>query len=449
MTHEFDAVVVGSGSAGTAAALGLRARGRSVAVVDERPFGGTCVLRGCDPKKVLVAAARLVDDGQRYAALGIADVPALRWSALMRFKRTFTDPMPAKREQEYRDAGVVAMHGRATFADERTLRVGDDLVRAGHVVIAAGADPSHVVRGDEALLTSEQFLELEEMPPSLLFVGGGYIAFELAHVAARAGARATILHRGSMPLEGFDPDVVTRLVDVTRKVGIDVRLETEVLSVSREREGIVVHARAGADERTFEAAAGVLAAGRAPALEHLALDVAGVARTKRGVAVNEYLQSTTNPRVYAAGDAADGGGLPLTPVAGYEGELVAQNVAEGNRARVEMAGLASIVYTMPPLGTTGLSESRARESGREIDVRRGDMTDWYSTRHVAGRSAYYKVVLERGSRRILGASVLGPHAEEQINVLSLAIRQGLRAQDVTATLFGYPTGSSDFEYLLG
>lgn len=444
MTQEFDAVVVGSGSAGTAAATGLRARGRTVAIVDERPFGGTCVLRGCDPKKVLVAAARAIDDAERYAALGITGVPPLHWPALMRYKRTFTDPIPQQRESEYRDAGVVAMHGRATFTDDRTLRVGDDVLRAEHVVIASGAEPVHVAQGDDILATSEQFLDFDEMPPSLFFIGGGYIAFELAHVAARAGARATILHRGATPLEGFDPEVVVQLVAATRAAGIDVQLGTEVLSVGRTAIGVAARVRTAAGERTVEAAAGVLSAGRAPALEHLALDVAGVARTKRGVAVNAYLQSTTNPRVFAAGDAADGGGLPLTPVAGYEGELVARNIVQDTREAVEMSGLTSFVYTMPPLGMTGISESRARESGLDVDVLRGDMTGWYSTRQVAGRRAFYKAVVERGSRRILGATILGPHAEEQINVLALAVRHGLRAEQVASTLFGYPTGASDF-----
>lgn len=446
MTREFDAVVIGSGSAATAAATGLRACGRTVAVVDERPFGGTCTLRGCDPKKVLVEAARLIDETQRYAALGITRAAELDWPALMRFKRTFTDPIPEQRERAYREAGIASFHAHAEFADDRTLRIGADLVRAESVVVATGAAPGHVAQGDDALLTSEQFLELDEIPSSLLFVGGGYIAFEFAHVAARAGARVTILHRGAMPLEGFDSEVVAQLLEVTREIGVDVRLETEVLSATRDAAGVAVRARAHGQELTFRADAGVLAAGRPPAIDHLALEAAGVARTKHGVAVNEYMQSTTNPRVYAAGDAADGGGLPLTPVAGYEGELVARNIVEKNSTRVEFAGLASMVYTIPSLGTTGLTEESARERGRAIEVRRGDMTQWYATRHVAGRRAFYKVVLERDTRAILGATILGPHAQEQVNVLALAIRNGLRADRVSSTLFAYPTGSSDLEF---
>ncbi len=447
--REFDVVVIGSGSAGASAAMALRARGRSVAVVDERPFGGTCLLRGCDPKKVLVAAARVVDEAQRYAALGILDrVPLLQWERLMRFKHTFTDGVPEQRVHDLEAAGAVTLHGHVRFEDPQTLRVGDDPVRAGNVVIASGAVPGHVATGDETLLDSERFLDLERMPQSLVFVGGGYIAFEFAHLAARAGAKVTILHRGARPLEGFDPDAVAQLLRLTRDVGIDVQLETTVESVERDASGVIVHASAGGQARAFRAEEGVLAAGRPADLDPLALEAGNVERTKRGVKVNAFLQSTSNPRVYAAGDAADGGGLPLTPVAGYEGEVVAENILDGNTRCVEWSGLASMVYSMPALGMVGLSEEQARQRNLDVDVRSGDMTSWYGTRHVAGRGAYYKVVLENDTRAILGATILGPHAEEQINVFATAIRNHMSAEALASVLFAYPTGSSDLEYML-
>lgn len=448
MALEFDVVVIGTGSAGTAAATALRAAGKSVAIVDERPFGGTCMLRGCDPKKVLVAAARVVDDAQRYAALGIVEATPLHWPTLMRFKRTFTDPVPAQRERQYKEAGIRALRGSARFLDAQNIAVDGEPVKAQNIVIASGARTQHVAEGDDVLLTSEQFLELDGLPSSLLFVGGGYIAFEFAHVAARAGAKVTILHRGSQALQGFDPDLAGDLVTLTRSIGVDVQLDTTVESVSREGDGIVVTASVKGAKREFRAGGGVLAAGRVADIDRLALDVGHVERTKRGIKVDSHLQSTSNPHVYAAGDAADGGGLPLTPVAGYEGSLVAENILHDNRSSVDAAGLASMVYTIPPLGVVGVSEGEARKRGLDVEVHRGDMTDWFSTRHVAGRKAFYKSVIEKGSRKILGAAVLGPHAEEQINVFSLAIRAGLTADVVSATLFAYPTGSSDLEYML-
>lgn len=449
MDREFDVAVVGTGSAGAEVALTVRAGGRSVAIIDERPFGGTCALRGCDPKKVLVHAARVVDQTQGLAELGIFKEPArLQWPELMRFKRTFTDPAPAKRLAQFEQSGVVSFHGRASFEDERTLLFGEDRIRAGHIVIASGAQERHVAQGDDQLLTSEQFLDLDELPESLLFVGGGYIAFEFAHVAARAGARVTILHNDAHPLAGFDAEIAQRLVEYSRTCGIEIILEAPVTSIERTGDGVVAHVKQKDAQRTYTAKSGVLAAGRIPSLDGLALDRGGVERTNKGVKVNEFLQSTSNARVYAAGDAADSGGLPLTPVAGDTGEITAQNILRGNSRKTDFRGLATMVYTIPALGSVGITEEQARKQGVKIDVHAGDMKDWYSTRHVAGGAAFYKVVIEKDSGKLLGATILGPFAEEQINVLSMAIRHGLDAHAVVDTLFAYPTGSSDLQYFM-
>lgn len=448
MQRAFDVVVIGSGSAGTSAAVAASKRGRSVAVIDELPFGGTCALRGCDPKKVLVAAASVVDSAQRLAEIGTLDrAPRLDWAKLMAFKRTLTDPVPERRLATYRDAGITAISGRARFVGPQRIAVAGDEIVAERIVIASGARERHVAHGDDALLTSTDVLELERLPASLIFVGGGYISFELAHVAARAGARVTILHADPKPLAGFDPDAVEQLVALTREIGIDLQLEAPVKRVERDQDGIVAWTERDGRELSFRAEAGVLAAGRVPNIDGLDLAAGNVERTKKGISVNEYLQSTSNADVYAAGDAADGGGLPLTPVAGYEGELLAANLLDGNHIAVDFDGLASMVYTIPPLGATGLSEEAARKRGVTVDVNAGDMTAWYSTRHVVGRRAFYKTVVEKTTGRILGATIFGPHAEEQINVLALAIRNGLKHDALAGTLFAYPTGSSDLEFM--
>lgn len=444
----FDAVVIGSGSAGTSAAMALRERGKSVAVIDVRPFGGTCALRGCDPKKVLVSAARALDQAARYRDLGIfKNVPDLDWGELVRFKRTFTDPVPQDREQTYEKAGITSIHGRAAFVDRETLAVGEDRINAEYFVIASGAAELHVAKGDDVLLNSETFMESDRLPRSLIFAGGGYIAFEFAHVAARAGAKVTVLNDNAEPLRGFDRDAVGKLLDATRSAGIDVQLETPVESVERTQNGIAVNARTKNGTRRFEAEHGVLAAGRVPDLDALRLEAAGIERTKKGVRVNRYLQSVSAPNVYAAGDAADGGGLPLTPVAAYEGSTAAANILDGNHKETDFNGLATMVYTIPSLGTVGLTEVQARDQDLQFDVHSGDMSQWYSTRHVGARTAYFKVLLEKRTGRLLGAVILGPHAEEQINVLALGMRRGLSGKEIADVLFAYPNGSSDFEYM--
>ena len=265
-------------------------------------------------------------------------------------------------------------------------------------MLAAGDRPATLrLPGEEHLITSTGFLELEQLPPRVAFVGGGYIAFEFAHVAARAGAAVTILQRGPRVLTGFDPDLVDRVVEVSREIGIDVRVDVTVGAVEKKGDVFTVAVTHGGRDFTIECDLVVHAAGRIPDLDDLALDAGGVERTAKGVAVNEFLQSRSNPAVYAVGDCADGGGLPLTPTAAVEGETAARNLLEGNRYTVDFSGLASIVYTIPSLGTVGLTADQATASGLRFSVHRGDSTKWYSSRRIQTRASGYNVLVEEGS----------------------------------------------------
>ena len=233
MHESFDLVVIGTGSAAGTVAGQCRAAGWTVAVIDSRPFGGTCALRGCDPKKVLVGLGDLLDWVRRMRGKGLeAEGARIDWGALMRFKRTFTDPVPKSREERFAAAGIQAFHGRARFAGPNTVSVGTDVLEGRRIVVASGARPEPLgVPGEELITYSEGFLELESLPRSMIFAGGGYIAFEFAHLAARAGVQTRILHRGRRPLERFDADRVARLLDHTRSLGIDVQLETPVEAI--------------------------------------------------------------------------------------------------------------------------------------------------------------------------------------------------------------------------
>src|SRR3990172_9812399 len=209
MTKKFDLVAIGTGSAAATVASRCRSAGWEVAVVDSRPFGGTCALRGCDPKKVLVGAAEVINWNRRMEGKGIRGKGVqIDWPSLMRFKQSFVAPVPKHREESFAKAGIATFHGQACFADGTTVRVGEQTLEAKHVVIASGACPAKLgIPGEEHFITSDQFLELKKLPKQILFVGGGYISFEFAHVAARAGAQVQILHRGPRPLAGFDPDL--------------------------------------------------------------------------------------------------------------------------------------------------------------------------------------------------------------------------------------------------
>ena len=450
MTTNVDVIVLGTGSAAQNAAYTCRASGWSVAVVDSRPFGGTCQLRGCDPKKVLVGVAELVDWSRRMQGKGVsAPGQSFSWPDLMRFKRTFTDPVPEDTERSFAETGITMRHGRAHFVDRTSVQVGGDTLVGRHVVIATGA--RHAPLGipcEELLTTSTQFLELDNLPPRIVFVGGGYIALEFAHVTARAGAQVQVLHRGAHPLKQFDPDLVSMLVQATRELGVEVRLNTAVAAIERQGDHLLVHARTGEQEHTLEADLVVHAAGRVPEIDDLDLEVAGVSHAKEGVLVNEYLQSATNPAVYAAGDAVASGGFPLTPVAGMQGDIVARNLLEGNRHTPNYTGIPSVVFTTPPLVRVGLLEEAARAQGLRFTTHHEDTSGWYSSRRVALPHTGFKTLVEEGTGRILGAHLLGLHAEETINLFALAIRAGLRASDLKQMVYAYPTSASDIGYMV-
>lgn len=361
MTQNYDVIVIGVGMAGLNIARKCRAAGLEVAVVDELPYGGTCMLRGCDPKKVLVGAAELVAWQQRMADHGIGGEVHINWSDLMKFKRTFTDATPQMLEKSLAKNGVAAHHGTAHFVDGNSLQVGDDTLTAKHIVIATGAKPRPLgIPGAEFAITSTNFLELEALPKRLVFIGGGYISFEFAHIAVRAGAEVTILHRGARPLESFDADLVTQLVEASQSVGIDIRLGVEVTAIERTQTGFAIHT---GNDSACEADLVVHGAGRVPAIEGLDLEKAGVEYNARGIIVNEYLQSISNPAVYAAGDSAASSGMPLTPVAVTEGHIVASNILKGNERTPDYTGVPSVVFTIPALARVGLSEEEARTQG--------------------------------------------------------------------------------------
>ena len=469
MPTSVDLLVLGTGSAAQHVAYHCRAAGWSVAIVDCRPYGGTCQLRGCDPKKVLVGVSDVLALSRQLQGKGIvASDLHIAWPDLQRFKRTFTDPAPAQNEARFAAAGIQQFHGTAQFTGPTSVRVtnhdhsrASDEFSARHVVIATGAEPAHLgIPGEDLLSTSEQFLNLDELPHRIVFVGGGYISFEFASLAARAGAEVHLIHRGPRPLHRFDPDLVDQLVASVRTLGVDIRLSTAVEGVegtgdsTREVQGqsgreLVVWTRMGDEMSTVAAEMVVHGAGRAPEIGDMALERAGIASDgQRGIHVNEYLQSVSNPAVYAAGDAADSSPLRITPIAGLEGRIVAQNLLHGNTHVPNYAGIPTVVYTIPPLARIGLLEHEAHEQGLRFQVRHEDTSGWYSSRRVGLTHTGFKVLVEEGTDRVLGAHLLGHHADEVINLFGLAMRAGLPARTLKDMPYAYPTSTSDVSYML-
>jgi glutathione reductase (NADPH) len=479
--YVFDLIVIGTGTAASTTAHECSSVGWKVAIIDSLSFGGTCALRGCDPKKVLVEAVKVVDSAQRHQNKGVlgSDKVHIKWSDLIRFKRTFTEPFPKYREEGYKKAGIVPFHGHARFVGWNAIKVEGEEEKGGNnknnntavlngkrILVATGAKPMELnIPGSANITTSDQFLEFGEdrLPNRIVFVGGGYISFEFAHIAARAGAKVTILHRGKQPLEHFDPDLVNMLVQKSQDLGIDIHLQSAVEKIDKSSDDDGSYAvqysntsiasnSSNQKKKTttqIECDMVVHGAGRIPNTHGLDLAAAGVEHTMQGIKVNEYLQSVSNPSIYAAGDVAASGGLPLTPVATYEGRLVATNLIKGNVLKSNYSGLPSVVFTIPPLTSVGMQEKEAKEAGFRFRTKYENTASWASSRRVGESCSGFKVLIEEDSNRILGAHILGPHAEEVINIFSMAIRLGLTAKDLgDPLLYTYPTNSSDVVYLL-
>ena len=480
----YDLVVIGTGVAASTAAWECHSAGWKVAIIDSRPFGGTCNLRGCDPKKVLVGAAEVIDWNHRMVNKGINNTNDIhiKWPELMRFKRSFTEPVPKAIEDQFHNAGIDTFHGHACFTDTTTIKVTekggtDHALNAKHILVATGAKPAKLnIPGEEHVTISDQFLELDYLPERIVFIGGGYISFEFAHIAARAGAKKiTILHRSNKPLGQFDPDLVSQLVQSTRELGVDVRLQTEVKGIVKSSDnGLTVKAfqvgengNKTKEDHIIETDMVVHGAGRVPDVETLDLEAAGIEYDKKkGIKVNEYLQSVSNPAIYAAGDVVVGtGGPQLTPVAIYDGKIVASNLLKGNHTKPNYTGVPSVVFTIPPLASVGLQESIAKEQGLRFKTNfEKNTSGWYTSRRIGERYSGFKVLVEQRQTntiatnsdddfesddgRVLGAHLLGTHAEEIINIYALAIKFGLNITDIKNMIFSYPTNSSDIGYML-
>ena len=449
MEH-YDVIVVGTGEGGSAVATRCAKAGRRVAIIDDEPYGGTCALRGCDPKRVLSGASELVDWHRRMLGHGVTGETSLDWSALMTFKRTFTDPVPQGREAAFRKLGIATYHGFGRFSSADQFVADGKELTAKFFVIASGARPAPLgIPGEEYVKTSTDFLNFAQLPSRIGLIGAGYIAFEFAHIAARAGAKVIMLGR-SRPLKHFDSDLVARLVEHTRSLNVDVRIDSPVQGIDRTGAEFRVNCRALTGPEFVSVDVVIHAAGRIPKTSELDLARANVETDASGaVKVNDYLQSITNPNVYAAGDAAfSPGALPLTPVAAHQGIVVASNILHGNRKSPDYRGIPTVVFTTPPLASVGLTEEEAKLKGLKVRIKSEDTREWFSSRRVAAPTSMYKTLTEENSDRVVGAHIFGPNAEEVINLFSLAVRHGIKASELAHAIYAYPTSGSDLPYML-
>ncbi|EMI57550.1 regulatory protein [Rhodopirellula sallentina SM41] len=424
-----------------------------MAMIETREFGGTCALRGCNPKKVYVNAGALIDRVRRSEGKLVvgSDGVKIDWGKLLQFKREFTEPVLEKTEKSYQSSGIQTFQGTPSFESPTSIVVGSERIAGEKFIVATGATPVPIdIPGAEHITTSDDFLELSELPERVVFIGGGYISMEFAHVAARCGKHVTIVERNERVLSGFDPDLIDLLTQYSKKRGIHFRLGASPASIAiASGEGDGRRYRLEMDDGPdIDAGLIVHGAGRVPNITGLGLSKAGIEFNDQGILVDEGFQSVSNENVYAAGDCAATGKPRLTPTANEEARIVVENLLEsGGDQRADYGAIPKVAFTTPAIAAVGMSEEEARES-HDVDVRADDMSSWGSVRKTGDAVAGYKILVDRENDQVLGAHLLGPSAEETINLFALAMKFGLTATNIKSTLFAFPTSAADVRSML-
>ncbi len=362
MSEDYDLIVIGAGMAGVAAANKCGAAGWRVAIVDALPYGGTCALRGCDPKKILRRGAEIMDAARLMQGKGIdpGDL-SINWADLMAHKRGFTDPVPDKMEKGLSGNGVETLHGAARFTGDNTLEVDGTAYQSERFLVAAGAMPRPLsFTGGRSRDRQHGFPQPGGPSQTGSFYRRRLRVLRVCAYRRTGRSNPIIVDRGARPLRGFDPDLVEMLIERGAGIGVDLMRETEIVSVAETSGAFTVEVASGDQTRTIETDLVVHGAGRVAALADLNLEAAGVDYSDKGIVVAPHLQSTTNSAVYAAGDSADTDGMPLTPVAVIEGKVAASNMLKDAQTAPDYAGIPTAVFTVPEVARVGMLEDEAR-----------------------------------------------------------------------------------------
>ncbi|MBM7112659.1 glutathione-disulfide reductase [Archangium primigenium] len=441
--YDFDLFTIGGGSGGVAASRRAGALGARVALCEENQVGGTCVHRGCVPKKLLVYGAHFREEFEDAAGHGwtLAEPPRFDWGTLQAAKDKELERLEGVYRRMLKDSGVRVIQGRGRVVDAHTVEVGEQRYTARHVLVATGSFPSLPrVKGVEHGLTSDDALSLKAVPRRLLIVGAGYIGVEFAGIFRALGARVTMFFRGSTVLRGFDDDVRAFLTQELRKKGVDLRPETQVADVEKRPDGSL-SVLTGMGE-TLEVDAVLFATGRVPHTKGLGLEAAGVKLDERGaVCVDAHSRSSVES-ILAVGDVTDR--INLTPVAIAEGRAVAEGLFNGQERSMDHTGVASAVFSQPPVGAVGCTEREAREKHGAVDVY---VSTFRPMKHVlSGREerTLIKVICEPDGGRVLGFHMVGADAPEILQGLAVALKCGVTKRQLDATVGIHPTAAEEF-----
>ncbi len=448
MSRKYDIVIIGAGNAGFGVSQIAQAAGKSIAFVESDEFGGTCPNRGCTPKKVLVAAANALHEIELAGEHGIEVGPArLDWGKLIECKNDMIDFIPGAMEETANSRGDV-FKGKARFVAVDAIEVNGERIEADSFVIATGSITRPLsIPGAELLITSDDVLSQRELPDEVVFIGGGVIAMEFSHVYARAGADVTILEMAPQLLPRLDADAVATIRAESERLGINIKTGVQVEAVEKAGDRLQVHFVHDGERQFVEASRVVNGTGRIANVADLNLEAAKVKHDGIRIEVDATLRSVSNPAVWVAGDALVHS-AQLSPLATYEGRIVGQNIVDNAALEPDYSIVPSAVYTVPALASVGLTESEADQAGLDVDVVTSDMSGWFSARFYAETVAWAKILVEKGSRNIVGVHIVGHHGEELIHLFALAMRHGISADQLGDEMYAFPTFAADIKSML-
>jgi len=449
MTHyDYDLFTIGAGSGGVRASRMAGQLGARVAIAESYRIGGTCVIRGCVPKKLLSYAAHYAEDLEDARGYGWTIASAsFSWPALIENKNREIARLSRVYSDGLARAGTAVFEGTARLLDAHTVAIGERSVTARNVLIATGGWPSKpAIPGIEHAITSNEAFELPELPRCILIVGGGYVAMEFAGIFRGLGTDVTLSYRGEQILRGFDDDVRRHLHDEMSKKGVRILLKSEVSRIARRADGTLEAALSGCPGNTLTCDAVMFATGRRPNTARLGLAEAGVRLDEAGgVAVDRFCRSSV-PHIYAVGDVTHR--ICLTPVAIREGAAVATTLFGGRETPVDHDDVPSAVFSQPPVGTVGLTEAMAAEKFGKVDVYKASFRPLRHTLSGRDERTLVKLVVDAATQRVVGAHMVGADAPEIIQGVAIAVRAGLTKAQFDATVAIHPTAAEEFVTLM-
>jgi glutathione reductase (NADPH) len=441
---DFDLFIIGAGSAGVRAARMSAGFGARVAIAEVHRPGGTCVIRGCIPKKLLVYAAHYREDFEDARAYGWSASPEFSWPTLISNKNREITLLEDVYRTLLKSAGVQLIEGQAHVVDSHTFEVAGRRYRAKHLLVATGGWPTMpAVPGIEHCISSNEALELPALPRRVLMVGGGYVAAEFSGIFHGLGSEVTLAYRGEQILRGFDMDVRQHLHQEFVRKGIDVRLDCDVTGIDRTADGslearLLTAGRPG----TAVVDAVMYATGRHANTAGLGLESAGVQlRADGAVIVDEYCRSNVE-NVFAVGDVTQR--IALTPVAIREGAAVASTLFGGAPTPVDHVNVPHAVFSLPPVAFVGLNETQAREIHGAIEIFKTTFRPLKYTLSGRNERTMMKLVVDAGSQRVVGAHMVGPDSPEIIQGIAIAVKAGLTKQQFDSTVAIHPTAAEEF-----